>query len=147
MPQEGDHHGEIPINHVKPLKENEVLGTVEGHILPITFDSGAEISVVPEECVRESQYTGETFTVNAFNSAKAVGRKCNVQVTVGDRVFSRTALMQSGDAISWTAILSFKLSNDEDREYLGRQLTPKERRTSNTCLQGWKKELSIKWLW
>ena len=42
---------------------------VDEHTLPITVDSGAEISVVPEECMKESQFTGETCTVNAFNSS------------------------------------------------------------------------------
>ena len=98
---------QIPINRVKSLKESEVLGMVEGNILPITFDSGAEITVVQEECVNESLFTGETCTVNTFNNTKAVSRKCNVEVTIGDTVFSRMALTQPGEAVSWTAILSF----------------------------------------
>ena len=127
---------QIPINRVKPLggqREGVDGNQVEGgeeeekdQDGEEAQDSGAERSVVPEECVRESQFTGETFTVNAFNSSKAIGRNCNVQVTVGDRVFTRTALTQPKDAISWTAILSFKLSTDEDRKYLGRQLLLKE---------------------
>ena len=42
---------QIPMSKVVSLKPNEVLGTVEGHVMPIICDSGAEISVVPEECV------------------------------------------------------------------------------------------------
>ena len=117
---------QIPINRVKLLKENEVMGKVQGHLLPITVDTGAEITVVPEECVGESELTGESFTVNTFNNTKVVGKKCNVQVQVGDRVFPRTAVTQPGEAISWTALLSFKLSNHQERDYLGKQLELKE---------------------
>ena len=131
---------QIPINHVKPFKDNEVIGMVDGHMLPITVDSGAEISMVPEKCVKESQFTGETCTVNAFNSSKFTGRKCNVQVTVGDRVFTRTAMTQPGEVISWTAIVSFRIADDRDREHLVNQLKRKDRRTCTTCLQGWNKE-------
>ena len=51
---------QIPINKVVPLKQNEVFGTIEGHVLPITCDSGADITVVPEECISDSQFTGES---------------------------------------------------------------------------------------
>ena len=82
--------------------------------------------MVPEECVGESQFTGETCTANAFNSSEVTGKKCNVQVTVGDRVFTRTAMTLPGEAISWTAILSFRIADDSDREHLVSQLKKKD---------------------
>ena len=62
--QESDHCQplciHIPINLVVPLKQNEVFGKIEGHVLPVTCDSGADIMIVPDECIGESQFTGET---------------------------------------------------------------------------------------
>ena len=70
--------------------------------------------------------SGETCTANAFNSSEVTGKKCNVQVTVGGRVFTRTAMTLPGEAISWTAILSFRIADDSDREHLVSQLKRKD---------------------
>ena len=43
---------QIPMNKAVPLKCNEFFGSIGGHTLPITCDSGADITVVPQECVR-----------------------------------------------------------------------------------------------
>ena len=98
---------QIPINRVKPLKDNEVMATIEGQVLPTTIDSGAEITLVPEECVGVEQFTGEMVTLDAYNMSKSVGKKCNIKITVSNRVFSRAAVAQPGDDISWTALVSF----------------------------------------
>ena len=104
---------QIPINKVVPLKPNEVFGKVQGHFLPITCDSGVEISVVPEECAEEDQLTGETCMVASFRREKTIGKKCVVTVQVGDREFSRTAVTQPGEDISWTVCLSMDFYNRE----------------------------------
>ena len=87
---------QIPVDRVVPLKHNEVLGSIAGHRLPITCDSGADITVVPEECVDSDQFTGETCAVAAFNKIKTVGKLCDIQVQVGDHVFKRRAVTQPG---------------------------------------------------
>ena len=58
---------QIPINRVVPLKQNELFGSIGGHSLPITCDSGANITVVPEECVGEDEFTGDMCTIDTFN--------------------------------------------------------------------------------
>ena len=110
------------------LKLNDMLGWVEGHALPITCDSGAEITVVPEECIAESQFKGESCMVSTFNNSKAIGKQCNVKIHVGDRVFTRTAVTQPGDDISWSACLSLDLSDDEDTKFLIGQLKLKDQK-------------------
>ena len=125
---------QIPINHVKSLKDNELIGRVEDHTMPIMVDSGAEISVVPEECVGVDQFTGETCTANAFNSSEVTGKKCNVTVDVGGRVFNRTAMTLPGADISWTAILSFRITDDADREHLVNQLKRKDHQEEEEVL-------------
>jgi len=34
--------------------------------MPITCDSGAQVSVVPEECIAEEEFTGETQVLLAI---------------------------------------------------------------------------------
>ena len=109
-----------------PFKLNEVLGRVEGHALPIRCDSGSEITVVPEGCIAEDQFTGETCTVSTFNNSKAIGKQCNVKIHIGDRVFTRMAVTQPGEDISWTACLSLDISNDEGTEFIIGQLKRKK---------------------
>ena len=64
----------IPANKVVPLKKNEVFGAIGNHRLPITCDTGADVTVVPEECVSPNQLTGETCELAAFNKTKSEGK-------------------------------------------------------------------------
>ena len=41
---------QIPLSKVKMLKQGEVLAAILGQAIPVTIDSGAEITIVPEEC-------------------------------------------------------------------------------------------------
>ena len=117
---------QIPMNKVVPLKHNELFCTIEGHTLPITCDSRADITVVPEECVSSDQFTGEMCTVDTFNKVKTVGKKCNVKVQVDDRVFIREAVTQPGDDISWTACLSISFSDIDDLQFIMDQMRMKK---------------------
>ena len=85
------------MNKVVPLKHNELFGNIGGHTLPITCNSGADITVVPEDCVGSEQFTGDTCTVDTINKVRNVGKNCSVRVQVGDRVFEREAVTQPRD--------------------------------------------------
>ena len=76
--------------------------------------------------MRESEYTGEVVTVDACNSWKSEGKRCNIIVTVGDRQFSREAVAQPGKDISWTGMLSFNPYDREERSYLFDQISLKK---------------------
>ena len=58
---------QIPADKVRPLRSNELFHSVGLHRLPITCDSGADISVVPEECVALDQFTGQVCKIDSFN--------------------------------------------------------------------------------
>ena len=58
---------QILSNKIIPFKENELFSSVGGHCMPITCDSGSDITVVPEECVRPDQFTEGSCEVNSFN--------------------------------------------------------------------------------
>ena len=46
---------------IESLAENEVMTSVNGNFSPMTQDSGAEVSIVPEEFVDSSDYAGESL--------------------------------------------------------------------------------------
>ena len=106
------------MNRVVALKPNEVFGTVQDHFIPITCDSVAEITVVPEECVGADQLTGNSCTVASFRKQNSTGKDCVVQIQVGDRVFSRKVVMQPGEDIAWTACLSVEFSDRAEINYI-----------------------------
>ena len=60
---------------IQTLKENEVFGAVGPYRMPITLDTGADITVVPEESVEQDQFIGETCELRSFNDGKSRGRK------------------------------------------------------------------------
>ena len=117
---------QIPRNRVIPLKHNELFVSIRGHSLPITCDSGADVTVVPEECVRDEEFTGESCTLDTFNKVKTVGRKCNVQIQVEDRIFVREAVTQPGADLSWTACLSVSFSNLDELQFITEQMRKKQ---------------------
>ena len=62
----------------------------------ITCDSGADITVVPEECVDIDQFTGGTCEVDSFNKVRSTGKLCNIVVSIAGRSFYRKAVTQPG---------------------------------------------------
>ena len=66
------------------------------------------------------------MTLDAYNKTKAVGKRCNIQVNVGGRVFHREAVAQPGEEISWTAMLSFDPYDEDEQTFLFRQIRLKK---------------------
>ena len=108
---------------LESLKHNEVFGSVGPHRMPVTLDTGAEITVVPEEAVDPSQFTGDTCELRSFNNTKSEGRKCVVQVSAGKQTFTKEAVTQPGKSLGWSVCLSLDLSDAKEREFLMEQMT------------------------
>ena len=75
--EKGSGRGEVKVKPVKRVWHKDKVGVyhegiVNGHVTSILLDSGADISVVPESLVDESQKTGGTVAVRAFGVAKPV---------------------------------------------------------------------------
>ena len=109
---------QAPVPERRLLKDNELLGFVGEHSLPITCDSGADVTIVPEECVSSSQYTGGTCEVASFNRKISSGKLCNVTVTLAGREFKRLAVAQPGEDLGWTVCLSLPYREREDRNFV-----------------------------
>ena len=126
--KKGHKSPQCPLRHVKCmqvaapeprlLKDNELLGFVGKHSLPVTCDYGADITIVPEECVSESQYTGGTCEVVSFNRKNSSGKLCDVTVTLAGREFQRKAVAQPGANLGWTVCLSQPYKDRDDRDFV-----------------------------
>ena len=109
---------QIPSSKIVAVKGNELFGSVGGHCMPVTCDSGADIAVVPEECVTEEQFTGDLCEVDSFNKVRCTGKRCNIVVTIAGRDFHREAVTQPKQDLVWTVCLSIPYSNKEEREFV-----------------------------
>ena len=109
---------QIPSDKVAQLKENELFGSVGCHRFPITCDTGADISIVPEECVAKHEFTGTSCLIDSFNNVRSSGHLGNVIFRIGDRKFRRRAVAQPGRDLSWTAFLSVRFSDKLERDFV-----------------------------
>ena len=104
----------IPTSKIVPLARNEVFGSMGRHRLPITCDTGAQITLVPEECVEPQQFTGGTCVLAAVNDSRFEGKHCEVDITIGDKTFHRKAVTQPGKLPHWTVCLSIDLGDRQE---------------------------------
>ena len=51
---------------IEMLKHNKVFGAIGPHRMPITLETGAEVSVVPEEAVDHNQFSGKERTLRSL---------------------------------------------------------------------------------
>ena len=108
---------------IERLRSNEVFGAVGPYRMPITCDTGAEITVVPEEAVEQDELTGETCELRSFNDGKSLGKKCILTISVGDQKLTREAVTQPGQSLGWSVCLSLNLADSSDRDLLLDQIT------------------------
>ena len=99
------------------LKDNEFIGNIGQYVLPITCDSWADITIVPEECVQTQEFTGGTCEVASFNRKISSGKTCDIIVTIGGRNFSRKAVAQPGADLGWSVCLSLPYREKADRNF------------------------------
>ena len=105
----------IPENKIVHLARNDVMSEIAGKRVPLTFDTGAQISLVPNELVSEEEFTGEVSKFKGINSKRewSEGRVAKITFTVGADKFISKAVALPGESIDWTAILSVDVA-DED---------------------------------
>jgi len=108
------------------LQANELFGQVGPYGMPITCDSGAQVSVVPEECVREEEFTGETQLLEDFHTGRVTGRVCQVTFTIAGRPFKKRAVTQPGELLRWTPCMAVPLNPREEMDFVLNQIGVKE---------------------
>jgi len=114
----GNRRVQLPSRETLELQGEEVFGAVGGCQLCITVDTGAQITVVPKQCVHPDQFTGETKKVKSFQGLVVEGDACHVQFQIGGRLFDRDAVAVDGEVIHWTPCLRVPLSPKTELEFL-----------------------------
>jgi len=115
------------------LQSNELFGQVGRHSMPITCDSCAEVSVVPEESVEEEELTGETQILEDFHTGRVEGNVCNVGLTIAGRSFRKRAVTLPGEMVTlpgemvrWTPFMAIPLAPRDEMEFILTQMEIKE---------------------
>ena len=119
---------------IEKLRTNEVFGAVGPHRMPVTCDTGADITVVPEEAVEPDEFTGETCELRSFNDGQSVGKRCVVTISAGNRRFTRKAVTQPGQSLGWSVCLSLDLADSGDRTFLLEQIANRDSLSENDTL-------------
>ena len=121
-------------DQIESLRRNEVFGAVGPHRMLVTCDTGAEVTVVPEEAVEQDQLSGETCELRSFNDGKSTGKRCVVQISVDGVVFTKEAVTQPGESLGWSVCLSLDLTIPSEREFLVQQMTRRAEMTQEEVL-------------
>ena len=106
-------------DRIVSLNTNEIFGEVGPHRMPITLDTGAEVTVVSAEAVEPHQFSGETKTLRAFNNGESTGKVCTVDISLGGQVFRKQAVTQPGESLGWSVCLSLDLTDPAERVPVG----------------------------
>jgi len=82
----------------KVLRRNEMLANVGGISLPVTLDTGAEVSVLPEEAECMQRLTGETVTLMGIleSSVPTTVPLAEVELSMGGEEITTIAAMVPG---------------------------------------------------
>ena len=108
----------IPWKDVTELGYADVIGKVNSIDIPVTMDSGADISAVPREVVCESDYMGETSGVQGFfrvQTHKDVPIS-NVVFDIDGELIPDKAIALPGEDLKWTMLFSVRMRDPTSRE-------------------------------
>jgi len=69
----GNRRVSLPACEPVALSHEELFGSVEEYSMSITIDTGAQISIVPRQCVRDDQMKGTMQKVRSFQGSLVEG--------------------------------------------------------------------------
>jgi len=122
----GNRRVKIPSDKLLYLQHKELLGKVGKHSMPITCDSGAQVSVAPEESVEENELTGETQVLEDFHTGRVTGNVCNIVFTIAGRPFNKKAVTLPGESLRWTPCMAVPLAPREEMDFILKQMEIKQ---------------------
>jgi len=122
----GNRKVKIPSEKLLYLQQNELFGRVGPHAMPITCDSGAQVSVVPEESVSDEELTGETQVLEDFHTGRVTGNVCNVTFTIAGKSFKKKAVTLPGEMLRWTPCMAIPLAPRDEMDFILSQMEIKE---------------------
>ena len=106
------------------LKENDLLVRVGGSSFPATLDTGATVSVIPKEFVREDALTGETEQIRGFREDVPFQEAplAEVSIQAGGLTLKRKVALLDGKSLGWEGAISFSCKDREQRKQLTKLL-------------------------
>ena len=112
----------VKVGPSRVLRRNEILATVGGISMPVTLDTGAEVSVLPEEADCVLRYTGEKVTLTGVfdNLTSRTAPLAEAELTIGGEVINTIAAMVPSDYINWEGALAFNTDNSNSLNSLTR---------------------------
>jgi len=122
----GNRRVKIQSDKLLYLQPNELFGQVGRHSMPITCDSGAQISVVLEECVEAGEFTGVGQTLEDFHTGKVTGRVCNIMFTIAGKQFPKKAVTLPRELLRWTPCMAIPLAPRTEMDFVLEQMAIKE---------------------
>ena len=104
------------------LRRNELLATVGGISMPMTLDTGAEVSVLPIEAECVKKYTGETVTLGGVfeNATSRQAPLAEAELYIDGEIVNTVAAMVEGQYINWEGALTFNTDDDKELELFSR---------------------------
>jgi len=110
----------VCMNDSEPVivQQEELFGSIGSCNLSVTVDTGAQISIVPLECVRADQLTGRKQNVRSLQGALVEGEACRVQFVIVEKTFDREAVAVKGDLINWVPCMQIPLTPKTELEYI-----------------------------
>ena len=93
---------------------NDVMAKVGDKKIPMTFHTGATISLFPKEMVKPEQLTGDTMKIKGVGEEGTwlEGNIAMITFVVGSNEFKSRALAIPGRKMDWTALLSVDATDD-----------------------------------
>jgi len=108
------------------LRPDELFGRVGRYAMSIKCDTGAQISIVPRECVEPHQFTGKRQIMKAFQGILIEGKVCNVTVTIANREFERVAVAVQGEILHWTSCFHVPYRPRSEMEFILDEMEKKD---------------------
>ena len=114
--------GVVKVGPSLVLTRNEMLAAVGGISMPVTLDTGADVSVMPEEADCVLRYTGEIVTLTGVfdNLTSRTTPLAEAELTIGGEVINTIAAMVPGDYINWEGALAFNTDDSNSLNSLNR---------------------------
>ena len=112
----------VKLGPSRKLRRNELLATVGGISMPVTLDTGAEVSVLPIEADCVKKYTGETVTLGGVfdNVTSRQAPLAEAELCIGGEIVTTVAAMVEGQYINWEGALAFNTDDNSELELFGR---------------------------
>jgi len=119
-PNKTKRNKKVKVTNFRDLGHNDTMAKAGGICIPITLDTGADITLLPAElqCVRE--YTGSTALVKGVWIEPRSAPVAQVELMIGNTEDRGTAAMVPGAQLGWEGTLAFSLDNPEQVDLLHR---------------------------